>query len=130
MKKIVLIILMLVGFNSQAATEGSAHYIIGHAYTAKARYSQPLTGHEECVGPNPSIYADLSPEEWAYHGYPTEPGEHAFLLAAADALGACKDNYNADCKIVSAKYHYIISVEFPGYKACEAIVVVHGYKWK
>lgn len=129
MKKTVpLTILMAAGFHSYAATEGLTHYMTGHTYLGKARYSQPLSSYEECVGPHPSIYTDLHPEEWESQGYPTEPGEKAFLRAAGDALGTCKNNYNANCKVVSARYRDVISIEFPGYRACEAVVVVHGYK--
>ena len=102
-------------------TVGPAHSTVAQTYTTISRFSQPLTGTEPCVGPDPA-YPEFSrySETW--------PGVRAYEQAAAESFNACKNDFNSDCQVVSASYRDVISTEFIGYKACEARVVVHGYK--
>jgi|GEM_PF-3667212 len=111
-----------VGSACQAAVSISPVLpVLGHAYTATAQYPRPLDTFEACLGPDPASDSQLLTGV-------TQAGLEAFLAAKQEALNACHNQYNADCKVVSAEYREIISLEFIGYKACEAKVVVHGYQ--
>ncbi len=77
-------------------------------YKRDCRYSHPLDTYDGCA---PHTYA----------------GEQAYACAELEALLACEDADNSDCLVVGASYKTIISTEFPGYKACEVKVTVHGY---
>jgi hypothetical protein len=78
-------------------------------FVATARYENPLDTFERC---DAFSFAGIS----------------AARIAQDEAVNACKDEFNADCIVVSADYQDIVSTEFIGYKACSATVTVHGYK--
>lgn len=133
MKKTKLIAMLLFVSNFAHANRGDnvvlgqTRIVVGKSYVSTARFSQPITGYERCVGPNPALL-DLQIPESVRDQRGTFPGWNAYIKAASQGLSVCKNDYNSDCKIVSAKYTDIVSVEFIGYRACEAEVVVHGYR--
>jgi hypothetical protein len=133
MKKNMKIVLALLSITTniyaQTVTKGPSQIVVGQTYTAKARYSIPLTSFDRCLGPNPAaLNADLLAHEQFNRG--TVAGESAYLVAALESLNACKNDFNADCKIISASYKDYVSTEFIGFKACDATITVHGYRLK
>ncbi len=116
-----------VGFANAVVTKGPTKIIVGQTYTAKARYAIPLSTYQRCQGPSPAaLNIDLSPE--IRESFGTEAGESSYMIAAVEALSACKNDMNADCKIVSASYKDFVSKEFIGFRACDATITVHGYR--
>lgn len=115
--------------NAEVVVDKKQQIIVGTSYVSTFRYSQPLTGVDICRGPN-TAQLDNQIVQAQREDEGTWAGQQAYNLAASEALASCKNDYNSDCKIVSARYKDIISTEFIGYKACEAKVLVHGYKLK
>ncbi len=101
--------------------------VVGRTYTATARFSQPLHTNQRCEGPSPTRY-DSDFTDAIRYSEGSWAGFKAYESAAVEAMNACKIDYNSDCKIVAASYREIMSREFVGYKACEAKVVIHGYR--
>ncbi len=133
MKKATLLagLVMIAGAisNAEVVVDVKQQIIVGTSYVSTFRYSQPLTGVDICRGPN-SAQLDNQIVQHQRENDGTWAGQQAYNLAASEALASCKNDYNSDCKIVSARYKDIISTEFIGYKACEAKVLVHGYRLK
>lgn len=132
MKAFIFLAVAAVFMQAQAESNlkvvpGPQVVVIGQSYTATARFSQPLSTNHLCEGPSPSRYDyEFSNSVRLYEG--SWAGYKAYEIAALSAMNACKIGFNSDCKIVAAAYQDIISMEFIGYKACEATVVVHGYR--
>ena len=78
-------------------------------YGGSCRFENPLSSYESC-------------EAWS------EAGETAAQCALERAMLKCRQDFNSDCVPQGAVYHTIISQEFIGYKACEARVLVHGFR--
>ncbi len=78
-------------------------------YTAIYQSSYPLAGYEKC----------------GFRGF---IGQDAYEVAANEANAQCEEDGNLDCNEVSIRFKEIISTEFIGFKACEAKVVVRGWK--
>ncbi len=124
---IAMLVLGTVGFANAAVVKGPTRIIVGQTYTATARYAAPLSTFERCEGPSPAaLNLDLPAYVREYEG--TIAGRSAYHIAVSEALSACKNDMNADCKIVSALYKDFVSTEFIGYKACDASITVHGYR--
>lgn len=155
---LILILTLLCGISkvaeAQGVVTGRLRPMEGQSFVSTARYSQPLTGHAICLGPNPATsewFRSSQTGEWyqmsqygerfkvyisgnwyrmstASEWLPISPGQMAFISAVDAAMNECQMLFHSGCRVASAKYKDFISTEFVGYKACEATVVVHGYR--
>lgn len=87
----------------------SATNFVGGTYSSTCRYPYPLSTYQGC-------------------GDYTRAGSEAAECARAQAFENCKDEYNSDCIEIGVTYREVLSLDFIGYKACEATVLVHGFR--
>jgi hypothetical protein len=110
MKMLTLSLVLLA--NSAFASVTDKEVVVsakGSQYTARARFDSPLSTYERCDG-----------FSWA--------GQEAEARALESATDACQAGYNLDCIHVSTTYNSVMSHEFIGYKTCEAVVRLRGYR--
>ena len=112
-KSAALAALMILSASaSLAATQPAAQDgkgAVANTYVKTCRFERPLDTYDGC-----------DDDTWA--------GRQAEECAENEAVVACQNAYNSDCNVVGTTYKTIISEEFIGYKACEATVIVHGFR--
>lgn len=113
---VTIISSLLVGQISQANFKEEHTYIqytqvISSIYKVTCPYEGPLMTSQNC-------------DNKSYAGYKAK--ECAF----AQALQQCEEDYNTDCVEKTTTYKEYISLEFVGYKACQATVTIRGYRMK
>ena len=102
-------IILLVLFSSLGSLWALADSYTGSTFTSSCRYEHPLDTYEGCAA-------------WTYAGQSAEE------CARARAMLDCRKAFSADCVLEGVTFSEILSLEFIGYKACEATVTVHGYR--
>jgi hypothetical protein len=102
-------LLAIAAVSSLAPLMASAANFVGGTYSSSCRYPYPLSTYQGC-----SDY--------------THAGSEAAECARDQAFENCRNEYNSDCIEVGVTYREIVSLEFIGYKACEATVLVHGFR--
>lgn len=89
-------------------TNAGEGFIKRNVYTASCKFGVPLSTFTRC-------------DEHSGTGYKVAE------CAMNEALDQCEGDRTIDCVEVSVRVTERSSVEFPGYKICEAQARVHGY---